>query len=999
MVSRLLKVCTLALLALLAFPAPSQGPEIYLQLGFKTNNDFNGSCELAFSPDGKRLAAVSGGNTIRIWDTDSGREQQTLVGPVEAVKCLAFLPDSRRLVSGGQDKVVRLWDVETGKLLRAFRGHPNPVRYLDVSADGTVLVTVEEKMAKLWNLDDGTLITTLQAPVVTGDDSGRPSPFNGVQCSPDSSKVLFMNMRGEVLVAGVRERRFIKTFEWPAVGVYSSGVFLGPTPEGKVVIGADSVLVYLDLDRATLTRKERAKGFYLQYLSPDGSLIAGRSQKAEREHVFDADLKERSAFDLKGTPAAIAYSPVRQQLAVSYLGDRLVVFDLASGREILDFSSPCRGTNGATFSKEGAFVSTNESLPHVLGQPLSGMMTHRWSLREAALVASFNASDRHKEMARLRGTGVPADAAKATELYADLTAHAVSPEAFSPYDPQGQCFYCVETVPLNIFTGSPAVTIFRIEAKDANDIEACFSRNRPNWKVFRKFTAHAQEIKALAVTYTNNLIATGSADQTINLFSYRDPSLVRTLRGHLGTITGLTFSPDGTRLLSESDDKTCRLWDVATGKELGRLIHFADGEWIVVTPEGYYNASPEGDRHLNVKVGTSVYGIDNYREAFFRPDLVKIALAGGSMEGFRTLAEIKPAPRVSIVQTPASTTSEAFKVTLKLEERGGGIGDLRLFLNGSAVVLDNGRGVKVVAGEGGTLRSYALKLSPGANVIRATAFNADNSMQSNDATLKVMAIFTATHKPTLHALVIGIQEFRNPKLTLKYPVADAKLFAETLRKGATELFEQVKITSLTSREATTREGVIAAMERYQAINPDDVFILYLASHGTVDEGEYYLITSNVGPVSTQRLKADALSQTLLKELVANVPSTKKLVLIDTCNAGQLGQAMQKALLTRGMSEEAAIKVLSRAVGSTILSASTSAQEALEGYEGHGLFTWTLTQGMLGKADKGRSGIVLTSELAAYVELEVPELAERIFKKAQFPTVAISGNGFPVGKVQ
>ena len=58
------------------------------------------------------------------------------------------------------------------------------------------------------------------------------------------------------------------------------------------------------------------------------------------------------------------------------------------------------------------------------------------------------------------------------------------------------------------------------------------------------------------------------------------------------------------------------------------------------------------------------------------------------------------------------------------------------------------------------------------------------------------------------------------------------------------------------------------------------------------------------------------------------------------------------MLTRGMSEDTAMKVLSRAVGSTILSASTSIQEALEGYNGHGLFTYVLTEGLSGKADKG-----------------------------------------------
>ncbi|WP_281185456.1 caspase family protein [Trichlorobacter lovleyi] len=438
-----------------------------------------------------------------------------------------------------------------------------------------------------------------------------------------------------------------------------------------------------------------------------------------------------------------------------------------------------------------------------------------------------------------------------------------------------------------------------------------------------------------------------------------------------------------------------------TKQQLADLYTFEDGEWIIITPDGYYNASANGDKYLNVRVGSNIYGIENYRETFFRPDLVKLALAGGSLQGYRTLADVKQPPRASIVQTAVSSANETFKLTLKLEEQGGGVGDVRLFLNGSAVVLDSSRSLKAVQKEGGdaTYRSYTLKLSPGSNTIRAIAFNADNSMQSNEAVHQVQASFSAIRKPTLHALVIGVQEFRNPKLQLKYAVADADLFAETLRTAASSLFEEVRVTPLTTREATSRDAIVGALQRYQAINPDDLFILYIASHGTVDEGEYFLITSNVGALSTQKLKSDALSQTALKELVANIPSTKKLIVIDTCNAGQLGQAMQTALLTRGMSEDTAMKVLSRAVGSTILSASTSFQDALEGYQGHGLFTWTLVQGLQGKADKGRSGYIKTTDLAAYVEDEVPNLAEKIFKRAQFPTVSISGQGFPVGKVR
>jgi uncharacterized caspase-like protein len=113
----------------------------------------------------------------------------------------------------------------------------------------------------------------------------------------------------------------------------------------------------------------------------------------------------------------------------------------------------------------------------------------------------------------------------------------------------------------------------------------------------------------------------------------------------------------------------------------------------------------------------------------------------------------------------------------------------------------------------------------------------------------------------------------------------------------------------------------------------------------------------------------------------------------------MGDALQVAMLTRGMSDDTAMKILSRAVGSTVLSASTSVQEALEGYKGHGLFTYVIVEGLNGKADADKDGYVKTLELADYADTQVPELAERIFKRKQFPIVSPSGQGFPLAKVR
>ena len=291
-------------------------------------------------------------------------------------------------------------------------------------------------------------------------------------------------------------------------------------------------------------------------------------------------------------------------------------------------------------------------------------------------------------------------------------------------------------------------------------------------------------------------------------------------------------------------------------------------------------------------------------------------------------------------------------------------------------------------------KNYSLRLINGKNIIRAVVFNGDNTMQSNAAQYKTMATFRSTAKPDLYAVVVGINRFKNPRLRLNYAVADAHLFERTLRKTSSGLYRKSTIKELITPVETTKASIVRALKACQALKPDDVFVFYVASHGTVDDDEYFLITSNVGSTRTERLRTDALTQTAIKNLIANIPTTKKFIVLDTCNAGALGKQIEAAMMTRGMSEDTAVKILSRAVGSTILSASTSVQEALEGYKNHGLFTYVLTQGMLGKADEGHIGYVKTTSLADYVDNEVPMIAEKVFHRAQYPIISISGTGFP-----
>src|SRR2546423_1481250 len=79
--------------------------------------------DVAFSPDGKRIAGGGFGKTIHIWDPTTGVTVWRLEGPTKTTRTVAFSADGKWVAAGGDDGIVRLWDVQTGKVALIWNGH------------------------------------------------------------------------------------------------------------------------------------------------------------------------------------------------------------------------------------------------------------------------------------------------------------------------------------------------------------------------------------------------------------------------------------------------------------------------------------------------------------------------------------------------------------------------------------------------------------------------------------------------------------------------------------------------------------------------------------------------------------------------------------------------------------------------------------------------------------------------------------------------------------
>jgi uncharacterized caspase-like protein len=129
---------------------------------------------------------------------------------------------------------------------------------------------------------------------------------------------------------------------------------------------------------------------------------------------------------------------------------------------------------------------------------------------------------------------------------------------------------------------------------------------------------------------------------------------------------------------------------------------------------------------------------------------------------------------------------------------------------------------------------------------------------------------------------------------------------------------------------------------------------------------------------------------MLRSLLRAIPASKVLVLLDTCSSGRFSLAPG-----RGLDDKASIDRLQRITGRALIAAAADEKMALEGEGGHGVFTHTVLRALAGEANSNRDGFVDVSELAAYVDQQLPEITKRKWNYEQFPVLETRGSSFPV----
>lgn len=124
---------------------------------------------LAFSPDGKWLAAAGGrplaAGEVKLWDVQTRQLLRTLQGHSDCIYSVAFSPDGRLLATGSYDKLAKLWDVQSGKESKNLKDHIDAVFAVAFSPDGKWLATgSQDRTVKIWDVSSGERLYTLSEP-------------------------------------------------------------------------------------------------------------------------------------------------------------------------------------------------------------------------------------------------------------------------------------------------------------------------------------------------------------------------------------------------------------------------------------------------------------------------------------------------------------------------------------------------------------------------------------------------------------------------------------------------------------------------------------------------------------------------------------------------------------------------------------------------------------------------------------------------------------------
>jgi len=326
-----------------------QGPRRFLTL--PTSGGW--ICCLVFSSDGTRLAAgsegsVEGAGLGKVWDVtpEGGRDWLVLPAVEGGGADVDYSPDGRRLAISLDYQSVSVRDAETGEEVRRV-SLPGPSTGIDFSPDGLRLATSGSYGAAVTDIGSGERSLTLR---------GHEDWVNSVRFSPDGTRLATGSDDGTFRLwdAATGEQLFVledvDEFDW--------GVDFSPDGRLLVTAGAGSVRLW-----DTGTGRERGTLIETSFVdsavfAPDGRRVAAGGPDGT-VHVWVPGTG-REVLTIQGhvgSVTGVAFSPDGRRLATAGNDGLVKIWDAATGEELLTFHDLGTEAWSVAFSPDGRFVA------------------------------------------------------------------------------------------------------------------------------------------------------------------------------------------------------------------------------------------------------------------------------------------------------------------------------------------------------------------------------------------------------------------------------------------------------------------------------------------------------------------------------------------------------------------------------------------------------------------------------------------------------------------
>ena len=441
----------------------------------------------------------------------------------------------------------------------------------------------------------------------------------------------------------------------------------------------------------------------------------------------------------------------------------------------------------------------------------------------------------------------------------------------------------------------------------------------------------------------------------------------------LGTLPdrywAMNFSADGKRLLAIDNigPDSIGVFEVETARKLASIFILDDSQWIIVTPEGYFEGTENARRAVSWRIGGEVFPLELYQNRFHRPDLVSRALRGERLEQVEAISGAHKPPTLALAIGKTEAEYVILKATASPGSRAAHIQDVRIFVDGrDLTTVQESHITRGTASDRRMIFTAKVDFPPGkTRAVAAATVTDDFGLKSQPAVITIIRPGPATSvERRLFVLAVGVSDYGEPDSDLRYPHADAEALVSLFEKQKGLAYDDVQSRLLTNNNATAG-NILQDLEWLKTnCKRADSVVIQFSGHGTRDRrGRLYYVPygADVTDVAGTFVRWDTLAGNLRE-----VKASSILFLSDCCHAGAFGQGpASQSDLAAPLLHEARVMVFSSSKGMEL---------SLEmGSLKHGAFSYAVLNGLNGAADLIRDRRITISELQTYVANRVKVL--------------------------